>query len=305
MVRKIKGKEYLYAKGRIADGSLSQVYLGPLDDNARKVMERFNQQKKESNNDRDTIKYLGKMLRAAGVPSLDPIESRVLSALAAEGVFRVDGILVGTIAYRCIVGSLGFQVRSAMALTADIDIAGVTIPIVVTPEVVCPKSALERLEMGFSPMYEAEAKLFGSRFEANNTDFKVEFLTPLVGKESEGAVSIRQFNVPAIPLRFLSYLVEKSVSAVALGRQPILVRVPSPERYAVHKLIVSQERRNQPLKAQKDLEQSYDLQRILKIIDPEELEDAFDIARQQGPGWRKRVDAGQEAMIRLFGDPKG
>jgi hypothetical protein len=54
------------------------------------------------------------------------------------------------------------------------------------------------------------------------------------------------------------------------------------------------------LKAQKDIEQSYDLQRVLEKIDPLGLEEAFEEARQKGPGWRKRIMAGQKAIRRLF-----
>ena len=103
-------------------------------------------------------------------------------------------------------------------------------------------------------------------------------------------------------MRFLDYLIEEAIPALALGRRPVLVRVPQPARYAVHKLIVSQERdRRLALKTQKDLEQSFDLQKMPEKIDPESLTDAFEKARNKGPGWRKRVDGGQKAMRRLLG----
>jgi len=72
-------------------------------------------------------------------------------------------------------------------------------------------------------------------------------------------------------------------------------------RYAVHKLIVSCERKpSQRLKAQKDLQQSYELQQILRQLDPDALDEAFDAARSKGPGWKKRVDDGQKAIGRMF-----
>lgn len=78
--------------------------------------------------------------------------------------------------------------------------------------------------------------------------------------------------------------------------------MPQPARYAVHKLIVAQERkRADALKAQKDLEQSFDLQSALEKLDPESLSEAFEDARSMGPGWKRRVDAGQKAMRRLLG----
>ncbi len=301
--KRYRGKDYLYAQGRVADGSAKQVYLGPLDEHAKKVMETFKKEKAMALKEHQSIRELSKLLRSSGISKLDPIEWRVVSALAADGIFRLGGVLVGTIAYRCLVAGLGVKVPSAMALTADVDIAATTIPVAVTPEKAYPETALERLEMGFSPMHEIDAELFGSRLQSSTTDFKVEFLTPLMGKDEGRQANIHQFELPAIPLRFLDYLIEDPISAMAIGRTPLLVRVPSPERYAVHKLIVSQERKNSPLKAQKDLKQSFDLHRILRVLDPDSLAEAYELARERGPGWAKRVDDGRNAMIRLLGDP--
>lgn len=48
---------------------------------------------------------------------------------------------------------------------------------------------------------------YGTRLKAGAGEFKVEFLTPLVGKEMDSPRKIRQLAVPAIPLRFLDYLI--------------------------------------------------------------------------------------------------
>lgn len=303
-VKTVHGREYVYAQGRVADGSNKQVYLGPYNDRTKLVLERFDQGKAEAVKERKSIDALGKLLRGAGMPGLDPVEWRVVAALAADGVFRVGGVLVGTIAYRCLAGLLGVRLASASAFTADIDIAGNSVPVGIIPEVVCPQSALDRLEMGFSPMMEADPALYGTRLQTRDGDFKVEFLTPLTGKDDGKQVEIRQLGVPAIPLRFLDYLIADPVRAIALGRKPVLVQVPAPERFAVHKLIVSQERQKLSLKSQKDLEQSFDLQQVLQKLDPAGLEEAFAQGRDRGPGWARRIDKGQEAMIRLFGDPR-
>jgi len=235
------------------------------------------------------------------------VEWRVVHALAEDGIFRLGGVLVGTIAYRCIANLLGVKLSSASTVTADVDIAGKTVPVAIIPDVLCPQTALERLEMGFSPMMETDPALYGSRFKAREGEFKVEFLTPLVGREGGKSrrPEIRQLGVPAVPLRFLDYLIEEPLPAVALGRRPVLVRVPQPARYAVHKLILAQERDKKrfALKVQKDLEQSFDLQKVLAVLDPEGLADAFEAARRRGPGWTKRVEAGQKAMKRLIGNP--
>jgi len=46
--------------------------------------------------------------------SLDSVEWRVVNALVEDGIFRVGGVLVGTIAYRCIVNLLGVKLLSAL-----------------------------------------------------------------------------------------------------------------------------------------------------------------------------------------------
>jgi hypothetical protein len=217
--------------------------------------------------------------------------------------YHTKCILYGSHILKCIVNLLGVKLLSASAMTTDIDIANKTVSVGIIPEVVCPQTALERLEMGFSPMIEADPALYGSRFKAREGEFKVEFLTPLAGRDRATwrRTEIRQLGVPAIPLPFLDYLIEEPLPAVALGRRPVSIRVPQPGRYAVHKLIVAQQREKRfALKAQKDLEQSFDLQRVLKKLDPESLAEAFDDARKKGPGWRKRMNAGQEAMQRLW-----
>lgn len=303
-VKRVKADEYVYAQGRVADGTTRQVYIGPYDDAGRALVQRFRKARTDAAGEKRALGVTAKILRAAGLLSLDAIEWRVVNALAEDGIFRVGGVLVGTIAYRCIANWLGVKLPSARAVTADVDIAGKTVPVAIIPDVVCPKTALERLEMGFSPMMEADPALYGSRFKAREGEFSVEFLTPLTGRNpAKGKrTEIRQLGVPAIPLRFLDYLIENPVPAVALGRRPVLVRVPQPARYAVHKLIVSQERDKRfSLKTQKDLEQSFDLQKALEKIDPESLAEAFEGARKKGPGWRKRLNAGQDAMQRLFG----
>jgi len=301
LVKEIGARKYVYAQGRTSDGINRQIYLGPLDERMRGVMERFHRSKNETAAQREDIDATAMMLRGTELPRLDPVEWRVLAALAADGIFRVGGVLVGTVAYRCIAGLLGVKLASASALTADLDIAGQTLPIAVMPEVVRPETALGRLEMGFSPMAEADPALRGSRFQSRRGEFKVEFLTPLIGRDTGRRVLLRQFDVPAIPLRFLDYLIEGHQPALALGRKALLVRVPAPARFAVHKLIVSQERRGVPLKSQKDLEQSYDLQRTLAALDPEGLEEAFKEARNRGPGWARRVNAGMRVLTRIFG----
>ena len=71
-------------------------------------------------------------------------------------------------------------------------------------------------------------------------------------------------NVYAQGLPFLKFLIAEPIPAVALHRSGILLQIPRPERYAIHKLIVAQ-RRSGPVRAKavKDLAQAYALIGVL------------------------------------------
>ena len=77
----------------------------------------------------------------------------------------------------------------------------------------------------------------------------------------------------------------------------VLVNVPEPARYAIHKLIVATRRASSATaKARKDIEQSAALIRVLAEDRPDELDDAYAEARARGPAWREAVDRGARRL---------
>ncbi len=85
---------------------------------------------------------------------------------------------------------------------------------------------------------------------------------------------------------------EDTIEVVALYDAGVLVRVPSPVRYAVHKLLVAPQRPLTELaKKQKDLRQAQELIDVYLEIDEAALQDALDEARDRGPSWRKAINA--------------
>ncbi len=74
---------------------------------------------------------------------------------------------------------------------------------------------------------------FGDEYRCSNPDSRGEeviFFKPVPMPALGGAA--------AIPLRFLDYLIHEPIRAVLLHGAGVPVLVPSPERYAIHKLIV-------------------------------------------------------------------
>jgi hypothetical protein len=81
-----------------------------------------------------------------------------------------------------------------------------------------------------------------------------------------------------------------------LHKAGIPVTVPTPWRYAIHKLMIAGERPEQE-KTEKDLVQAEQL--IVACLDGRrghDLNEAWEEARQRGPRWREKLDRGAAAL---------
>jgi hypothetical protein len=83
----------------------------------------------------------------------------------------------------------------------------------------------------------------------------------------------------------------------------VLVNVPDPARFAIHKLIVSGEREVvMHTRREKDLNQAAQVFSILIEDRPGDIRIAWKEIRSHGKGWVKRVQHGVSALGR-FADP--
>src|SRR5262249_41994635 len=94
--------------------------------------------------------------------------------------------------------------------------------------------------------------------------------------ESFPIVPVPELKAHAVGLPYLQYLLaESQVSMLAAREGACAVRVPLPERFAIHKLLVSQLRRGREAKTQKDLDQAAVLAAALAEHFPGALEEAI------------------------------
>ena len=63
------------------------------------------------------------LTREAGLIAPDRFTGTVVEALASAGLFRLRGILVGTVAFQCYAAHLGIRLPMAAILTGDTDLA--------------------------------------------------------------------------------------------------------------------------------------------------------------------------------------
>ncbi len=93
----------------------------------------------------------------------------------------------------------------------------------------------------------------------------------------------------------MNYLLEGCSEALAPGRtSATLVRVPSPARYGLHKILVSGERpSSSAVKATKDIAQATELLEYMLEVHPAEVAMAFDALEAIGLAKRVRETAGR------------
>ena len=291
----VKSRHFWYDKYRVGD-EVRQRYIGAETDELLARLDRL----ERLNADRKALQReqtrLVRFLRASNYRSMDRSTGSLLAAFARCGVFRLGGTLVGTVAFQHYEGELGVALDfERTARTDDIDIASFERLSFALGDSVEPSLEDVFRDLKFQPV-PAPDRRHVWRWRQTSGLVLVEFLMPAWGEE--GVRKLPALGVSALALRHLDYLLEDPVPAVSLYRSGVLVQIPRPERYAMHKLIVAERRRDGPdsLKAAKDRAQADFLIAALAELRPDELRLAYDEAVERGPGWRNRIEASLERL---------
>lgn len=295
-VRHAGQRKYLYDRYRIG-GRVRDRYLGEdtpalrarlaksaAGDLDRKALER-------------ECARLVRILAAETYLTTDAGTGRVLAGMAKSGVFRLGGTLVGTQAFRTYEGLLGVRLGlDRAAVTNDIDIAAFERLSVTLGDRVDSDLPTLLNDLGMEPLPALDpARTWRWRDRKRQT--LLEFLTPSFA-EAEDVRPLPAFGVSAQALHHLNYLIAEPVAVPLLYRSGILVQVPRPERYAIHKFIVADRRREgaNALKARKDRAQATFLIDVLSEDRPEDLADAYADALARGPVWRSCIQASLDRL---------
>jgi hypothetical protein len=191
---------------------------------------------------------------------------------ADAAVFQLDGVLVGTHAFVALGNMLGVRWSGAGIRTEDINIAGEHALAVAVPRLTADAPrVLESLEMGFFPVPGLSPRQASTSFKVRGHALRVDLLTPQVGSRTS-PVPIARFHAVAQPLPYLGYLIEQPLQAALVAGSGILVNVPPPARFALHKLVVARTRpATQQTKRGKDLDQAAQLITLLAEDRPGDL----------------------------------
>jgi hypothetical protein len=291
------GRVYLYDKFRVGTEMKSR-YLGEGTPDLRARLAQAVALKKDAAARQTKMARLARVLRAEGVIGTDRDTGSLLLAFAKAGVFRLGGTLVGTAAYALFQGELGVRFDSEeLAQTGDIDFASFERLSVALGDRVEDSPGDILRTMKFDPVPSLDNRQVW-KWRQNRGEAIVEFLTPAFGEEC--IKPLPALGVNAQGLNYLNFLIADPIHAIALYRTGVLVQIPRPERFAIHKLIVADRRKGGPdqVKARKDRGQAAFLIEVLAEDRPDDLREAYADAMSRGPRWRERIAASLVRMPR-------
>ena len=305
----VRGRRYWYFQVTQEDGTRKQCYVGP---ETPELLERIKNHKEARSEQRDCQALVSTLLRSAHLPRPETRIGQIVEALAEAGVFRLRGVLVGTVAYQTYPAMLGIRLPLEGGLTSDVDIAQFrNVSVAFEEKVSTILDALKKVDSSFRAAPHPHNQRSVTSYVATS-GIRVDFLTPNEGPDTDAPAPLPALGTDAQQLRLLDYLIHDSEPAVLLYGAGIYVLVPSPQRYAVHKLIVARRRSQGAAKANKDVQQAQALLEALVRKRPHELRAAWHEAYGRGKKWQQLIGEGlgliessvRDSMLKSVGAPR-
>jgi len=303
----VRGRRYWYFQLPTKAGR-GQKYIGP---ETPELLARIEHHQEVRDDERERRSLVSTLVRSFGMPQPVSEIASIVEALAKAGVFRLRGVLIGTVAYQTYSAMLGTKLPISILQTGDVDIAQFkNVSVAVEDQTLPMLDVLKEVDKTFRPV----PSIFGEQATSYvaKRGLRVDFLTPNEGADTDKPQRLPALQTDAQPLRFLDFLIHEPESAVILHGPGVYVNVPAPHRYAVHKLMIARRRREGAAKRDKDLQQAEALLVLLAQKRPHELKSAWQEAYKRGKEWQKLLREGaalltvsaQEKVSETIGAPK-
>jgi len=287
----INGRRYWYFQSTV-EGVRSQRYVGP---ETPELLKRIEHHQEALDDERERRSLVSTLVRSFGMPQPVPEIGNIVEALAKAGVFRLRGVLVGTVAYQTYSAMLGSKLPISILQTADVDIAQFkNVSVAVNDQTPPVLDILKKADKTFRPVSTIHGEQVTSY--AAKGGLRVDFLTPNEGPDDDKPQRLPALQTDAQPLRFLDFLIRDPEPAVILHGAGVYVNVPAPQRFAVHKLMIARRRREGAAKRDKDVQQAEALLSLLLRKRRHELKSAWEEAYKRGKEWRRLLGEGLDDL---------
>jgi hypothetical protein len=267
--RDVDGRAFLYRQFYDAEGKKKAEYLGALGE--PEAMSRAAALRDQIASTNGLLEQ-ARLLARQGYVRVDARTGAVVAAVANHGLFRGGVVLIGSHAFGALQNDLG--IRSAAFLTEDVGIARRTrLELTGTHRF---EDVLRESTVPLSPIPGFDRKLPPTSYKTpGRGGLRVDLLMPGRGRE----VTVRavpELHAFATALPHLDYLLLDPIDGILLGRESVVpIKLPRPERFAWHKMLVSQLRNTTSEKRTKDVHQAAVLFALLSERDPAALTEAF------------------------------
>lgn len=244
------GVEFYVRRFYGGDGKQHETYIGTVEEAGPKI-DLLQRQIEE-------VKALLpeiRLLVREGFQSADAKTYATLASLHKHGLFSAGATLIGSHAFGVLANQMG--IRATAYLTEDVDVARrEALALDQHPG----RSFLDMLRdsgINFVEVPELDMKKPASSFKQMGVSrFHVDLLVPSDDTEIR-VVAVPELKAHATALPYLAYLLGQTQMATLISREGCCpVRIPVAERFAVHKLLVSQLRTNRDAKSEKDVFQA-------------------------------------------------
>ena len=273
--KEVKGRRYLYWQMR-RGGTVTQRYLGPDTAELRAALDRLAERRRDADEVHASLDRLAAMLVAGGAAREPARVAGVLRMLADIGLFRRGGVLVGTQAFRTYGAVLGVRLPATSVRTQDTDVAHSIDVAVAAADEDAPALDAGLAALGFLAVPGLDPCNASTSYHLRRGELRVDFLTPARRRGEQAPVRIPGLGFAAWPLPFLDYLIEDPVPAITFGTGAVLVKIPRPARFALHKLWTAASRPvSEQTKAGKDRTQAATLIEVLADDRPDDLREAL------------------------------
>lgn len=217
------------------------------------------------------------------------------------GFFKAGGVLISTHAFACYANMLGVSWFDADRTPGvDSGYAAKNVSLALSSDFKLDlQDTISSLETGFLPMAKLGDMAGGSHISPQQPDFHLKWITP-VGRDPSDLVNLPILKTAMVPHKFIEYSLQDIHQAALLSEEgALLVNVPHPARYALHKLLVAGERGPSfRTKSSNDLRQSAALLQFYAAHQPGELMHAWENLQSRGNEWQSQFAIGVDMLKR-------
>lgn len=276
-----RGKRYVYWQIKLPDGSFKRKSLGCENPGTDALIKSLLDRKKTANEAVTALKATTRSFVASGGMHIEAAHFKVVEWLARSGLFGKGVVVVGSHAFAGIGNALGVRWGGSLR-TSDMDFVrptAISLAIPDSGETINIPEVVKAIDGSFFEVPKLNLKHPSTSMMSRKSKVKIDFLTTQKAWGDDVPHYFPDISIAADPLKFMDYLIgDRLFQGLLVGAYPILVNFPDPARFALHKLVIAQERGTVfQTKAKKDIAQASEVvAALLEIGREDDLQEAMD-----------------------------